>query len=108
MNKPTSFFRDMQAKAVAPAAFDEIINCTNCAAFRRTAEGKPEGLCHRHPPQVVVVPMSVQTSSMPPQFKIGSSLPPVVETGGCFDFLPKPEIAALLAERQGAAQQSSS
>jgi len=108
MNKPTSLFRGIQAKADAPAVYDEIINCSNCAAYRRTAEGTPEGLCHRHPPQVVVVPMSVQTSSMPPQFKIGSSLPPVVETGGCFDFLPKPEIVALLAERQAAAQQTNS
>jgi hypothetical protein len=108
MNKPTSLFRGMQAKADTLAAFDEIINCTNCAAFRHTAEGKPEGLCHRHPPQVVVVPMSVQTTSMPQQYKIGSSLPPVVETGGCFDFLPKPEIVALLAERQAATQQTNS
>ena len=86
-------------KPAPPAPFDEIIHCGQCAAFRRTTDGKPEGACHRHPPMVVVMPMAVQSQHRPPEYKAASAHPPTLETGGCLDFVPDEASMRTLNER---------
>lgn len=83
-----------------PFVIDEIVNCGNCMAFKRVADDKPEGVCHRHPPQVVVMPMAVQSQFRPAEHRAASACPPTVATGGCFDFLPDAETSHLILENR--------